>query len=110
VARYVGGGMTQAGKMSLTKFGTKLLQEVPDAKNVPIRLKSGQQRSYRFALSRMVDLTLSGTYSVAVKRSVPCQPRQQGEGNPQAAGGGRLDELVSNELNLEITEPQIPSR
>jgi hypothetical protein len=102
VVRYVGGGMTQAGKMPMTKFGTKLLNEVPDSKNVPIRLKPGGQRSYRFTLNRMVDLTLSGTYSVAVKRAVSSHPL------PDAAG--KLDVLVSNELAVEIMEPTIRSR
>jgi hypothetical protein len=89
VVCYVGGGMTQAGRMPLTKFGTKLLQELDAAKNIPIRLKAGEQRSYRFTLNRMVDLSLSGTYSVAVKRSVQGQPH----------------ELDSNALSVEIMEP-----
>jgi hypothetical protein len=101
VVNYVGGGMTQAGKMPLTKFGSKLLQEVPNSKNVQIRLKAGEQRSYHFALSRMVDLSLSGTYSVSLKRALPDQPRREGEGR---------NELVSNEVKLEITEPPTPSR
>jgi hypothetical protein len=43
----------------------------------------------------MVDLTLSGTYSVVVKRSNPGHPRHP---------------LISNELTLEIAEPPTPGR
>lgn len=100
---YVGGGMTQSGKMPLTKYGTKLLQELPAAKNVSIWLKPGEQRSYRFALNRMVDLTLSGTYSIAIKRTIPAQPTQDNEGN-KLTGTNMPDELVSNELTVAITE------
>jgi len=109
VVCYVGGGMTQAERMPLTKFGTKLLQEADSAKNIPIRLKAGEQRSYRFALNRVVDLTLSGTYSVAVKRTIPGQPRHDGEGRPQS-GPRKRDELISKGISVEITEPATPSR
>jgi hypothetical protein len=96
--RYVGGGMTQAGRMPLTKFGTKFLQQDKAAKNIPILLKAGEQRSYRFALNRMVDLTLSGTYSVAVTRTIQ---GHDGEGRSQ---------LTSDVLSVEITEPPISVR
>jgi len=106
---YVGGGMTQSGKMPLTKYGTKLLQELPAAKNISIWLKPGEQRSYRFALNRMVDLTLSGTYSVTLKRTIPVQPPRDEEGN-KLTDTSMPDELISNELSVGITEPPVPNR
>jgi hypothetical protein len=93
VVRYAGGGMTRAGTMPLTRYGARMLEEVDAGKNVPIRLKGGEERRYPFLLGRMVDMTLSGTYSVALRRVLPGQPP---------------GELVSNELSVEITEPPIP--
>jgi hypothetical protein len=110
VVRYVDGGMSQARRMPLTKFGATLLQDRDSAKNVPIRLKGGEQRPYRFPLNRMVDMTLSGTYSVAINRYVPGQPRYDGEGRPLPPGPKKPDELVSNELSVGIKEPPTPSR
>src|SRR5260370_36814033 len=101
--------MSQAGRMPLTKFGAKLLQEVGSTKNVPIRLKAGAQRSYRLALSRMIDLTLSGTYSVTVHRFVPGRPPHLREGSHLWHGPNKPKELVSNELTVEITEPPTPN-
>lgn len=109
VVRYVGGGMTQGGRMPLTKYGTKLLQEVPAAKNILIQLKPGEQRPYRFALNRMIDLTLSGSYSVVVNRTFPAQQRHDAQGRLQP-GLSPLDELTSNELFVGITEPPTPNR
>jgi hypothetical protein len=108
--RYFGGGMAQAGRMPLTKFGTKLLQEADAGKNIPIRLKPGEQRSYRFVLNRMVDMTLSGIYSIVIKRSVPGQPRPDREVRPLPSGPDKPSELTSRELSVEITEPPTPNR
>jgi hypothetical protein len=58
----------------------------------------------------MVDLTLSETYAVAVKRTVPGQARPDGEGRPQPSDPRMPDELVSQEVKVEITEPPTPSR
>ena len=74
------------------------------------RLKGGAERRYRLPLNRLVDMTLSGTYSVAVKRHVPGQPRHDGQGRPLPPGPNKPDELVSKELSVEITEPPTPSR
>jgi hypothetical protein len=107
VVNYVGGGMTQFGRMSLTNYGTKLLQELPASKNIAIWLKPGEQRSYRFALNRMVDMTLSGTYSVVLKRTVPAQPTQDAEGN-KLTGTLLPNVLISNKLSVGISE--LPTR
>ena len=104
---YVSGGM--AGKMPLTKYGTMLLQEIPATKNITIWLKPGEQRSYRFALNRIVDLTLSGTCSVVLKRSVPAQPTHDNEGH-QLSAANLPDVLTSNELTVGITEPPAQKR
>jgi hypothetical protein len=102
--------MTQAGRMPLTKYGAKLLKDFAAAKNIPILLKAGEQRPYRFPLSRMVDMTLSGTYSVTVHRYVPGQPRHDGEGQPPPPGPNKPDDLVSNQLSVEIRELPIAGR
>ena len=59
----------------------------------------------------MIDLTLSGTYSVVVKRTVPDQPRREREGEGLASPDtSKLNQLISNELSVEITEPRPLSR
>ena len=93
--RYVGGGMTQAGRMPLTKYGARRFSAFGAAKNIEIRLKGLEERRYRFPLSRMYDLTLSGTYSVKVNRLIPGRPRYDGEGrllptNLRDGGGAGL--------------------
>ena len=108
--RYVGGGMSQAGRMPFTRYGAKLLEDLGASKNMLIRLKAGEQRRYRFALNRMVDMTLSGTYSVAVNRHVPGRPRHDRAGHPLPPGPDKPAELVSNELTVEVAEPSVSSR
>jgi hypothetical protein len=91
--------------MPRTKYGAKVLEDTDAGKNVPIRLKAGEQRPYRFSLNRMVDMTLSGTYSVVVNRRVPGQRHHDGDGRPWPRGAHSPAKLVSNDLSVEITEP-----
>jgi hypothetical protein len=108
--RYVSGGMAQAGRMPLTKYGAKLLEDHEAVKNIRIWLKAGEQRPYQFPLNRLVDMTLSGTYSVTVHRYVPGRPRHDSEDHPRQPGPRKPDDLVSNELSVEIRELPIASR
>ncbi len=50
---YIGGGMTQRGRMPLTKYGVTRLAAFDAAKNIEIRLKTGEERGYRFPISRI---------------------------------------------------------
>ena len=102
---YVGGGLSQKGRVPITKFGTRLLQEYDSAKNVPIRLKPGNRRNYRFVVNRMYDMTLSGDYSITLNRYVPGRSRLDGGGNPIPNAGRNVDELVSNTILVKIIEP-----
>jgi hypothetical protein len=110
VVQYVGGGMTQCERMPFTKYGAKLLEEREAAKNIPIRLKTDEERTYHFPLNRMVDMTLSGTYSLVVKRYIPGQPRHDREGRPLPVASPKPDDLSSNELSVEVKELPVPGR
>ncbi len=99
---YVGGGMTQGGRLPMTRYGVQLLQQHDAAKNVPWFLGPGEEMAYRFPIGRMVDMTSSGTYSVTVRRSIPAlPPRDAGPDLPQklAAIG-----LTSNTLTVDVAE------
>jgi hypothetical protein len=110
VVQYVGGGMTQCERMPFTKYGAKMLEEREAAKNIPIRLKTGEERTYHFPLNRMVDMTLSGTYSLVVQRYIPGQPRHDREGRPLPVASPKPDDLSSNELSVEVKELPVPGR
>ena len=92
------------GRMPLTKFGARRLSRFDAPKNIPIRLKAGEVRRYRFPLNRMVDMTLDGRYSVVVRRSIPGRPRQNPEGRVPAIEGDASPDLVSDELKVEVSD------
>lgn len=108
VVQYTGGGMAQGGRAPLTRYGAQVLSDFAAAKNVPIRLKSGEQSRYQFPLNRMYDMSVSGTYSVTARRYVPGQARYDGAGQPMTLDPKAKppEELISNELSVEITEPK----
>ena len=99
--------MTQAGRMPLTRYGARRFSAFDAAKNIEIRLKGLEERRYRFPLSRMYDMTLSGTYSVKVNRLIPGRHRYDSEGRLLPTNRAREEELVSNELTVEMTEPPV---
>jgi hypothetical protein len=105
--RYVGGGMTQSGRMPLTKYGVRRFSFFDAAKNIEIRLKGHEERRYSFPLSRMYDMTLSGTYSVKANRLIPGRHRYDGEGRVLPTDRAREEELISNELTVERAETPV---
>ena len=86
---YVGGGMTQGGRLPMTRYGVHLLQQHDAAKNVPWFLGPGEEMAYRFPIGRMVDMTSSGTYSVTVRRSIPTAAAAPRDRPPTQARGDR---------------------
>lgn len=105
---YIGGGQSQGGRVPLTRYGQKLFAVFDAAKNPPVELKPGEERPYRFALNRMYDMTLAGTYSVAVNRAVPGRWRYDGDGRMDKAEAARPPELVSNQLVVELFDGVAP--
>ena len=105
VVRYVGGGLTRAGRMPITKYGAWRLRPIDAAKNFPILLRPGEERRYRVPIQRMVDMTLGGTYTVVVNRCVPGRFRHDADGLPLPPDGVTRVEIVSNELTIEVVEP-----
>jgi hypothetical protein len=102
--RLTGESVLPSHEMEWVRSGTpgRPIQMPHIVVSIRIRLKAREQRSYHFTLNRMVDLTLSGTYAVVVKRTV--------SGHPAAPGPAKPGELESNELSLEITEPSTARR
>lgn len=98
---YVGGGRGVGGIVPLTRYGADLLAAHDASKNFPIRLKAGERRLYRFALNRMVDMTISGTYSIVLVRTLPSPAKDPAD----RAVPAPVQVLVSDELRVEITEP-----
>jgi hypothetical protein len=92
------------GRMPLTKYGARRFAPLNAAKNIPIRLKEGEERRYRFPLNRMYDMTLDGKYSVVVNRSIPGRSRYDSDGHMRAVEGDKPDELVSNKLFVVISD------
>lgn len=107
---YVAGGLFQHTRMPLTHYGAALLRTYLASKNIPIRLAPGAEAVYRFPLSRMVDLTLAGTYAVRVDRFVPGAGRHDWDGSLLPAARSRTPELVSNQVFLEVSEAERPER
>jgi hypothetical protein len=108
VVRYVGGGLTQAGRMPITKYGAWRLGPFDAAKNIPIRLKPGEERRYRVPIQRMVDMTLGGTYTIVAVRCVPGRFRHDTEGRLLPPDGVARVEVVSDERTVEVAEPPPP--
>jgi hypothetical protein len=92
------------GRMPLTKYGAWRFAPLDAAKNIPIRLKEGEERRYRFPLNRMYDMTLDGNYSVVINRSIPGRSRYDSDGHMPAIEGDKPDELVSNKLIVVISD------
>jgi hypothetical protein len=104
VVSYTGGGLTQAGRMPLTKYGTWRFTPFDASKNIQISLKGGEERRYRFPLNRMYDMTLDGDYSIVVNRTVPGGFRYDADGHMLAIEGNRPAELMSNESRVVISD------
>jgi hypothetical protein len=105
---YVGGGLTQVGRMPLTKYATWRFAPFDATKNIAISLKEGEVRRYRFPLNRMYDMTLDGKYSVVVNRSIPGRWRYDSDGRLLAEKGDKPDEVFSKELIVEISDAGVP--
>ena len=102
---YIGGGMTQGGRVPTTNYGKWRLAAYDASKNFAIRLKPRETRSYRFPIHRMYDMTLAGKYSITVNRYVPGRSRYNGVGEPVASEKKKLGELRSNTQVVDIIEP-----
>jgi hypothetical protein len=103
-----GGGLTQPGRMPLTKFGTWRFTPFAAGKNIKISRKGGEERRYRFPPSRMYDMTLDGDYSIVVNRTLPGGFRYNADGHMLAIKGNRPAELMSNELRVVVSEAAAP--
>ena len=65
-----GGGEPAAGAVPLLAAGHDLL-DMPGTDGTALMLPPGGERQYRFVLSRLVDLTVAGNYTIQVSRLLP---------------------------------------
>jgi hypothetical protein len=94
------------GRMPLTRYGARRFAPFLAAKNVPIRVRAGEERWYRFPLNRMYDISLAGSYTVSVNRCIPGRQRYDGEGRMLPAGAGQSEGLLTSDgVSVEIAEP-----
>ena len=68
-----GGGEPAAASVPLLAAGHDLL-DTPGTDGTALMLPPGGERQYRFALSRLADLTVAGNYTIQVSRALPGGP------------------------------------
>jgi hypothetical protein len=87
--------------MPMTKYGKYVMTPFIPAKNMPIRIKSGEEYREQFPLNRMYDMTMYRDYTITANRAVPGVQRYDSDGN-LGRGDAALPKLISNKLSIQI--------
>lgn len=82
----------QGEETPLTTYGKNLMDSAGVFRRVLLKMNAGQELQNRLLINRIYDMSISGTYSIIVKRNVF---RQDGKG---------FAEVISNTIKVEITE------